>query len=129
MSKHLVAYRQPGWMMRRVINPAVGGLTRAGVSIWGSRILEAKGRRSGLARRNPVNVLVVEGNRYLVSPRGEGEWVRNVRSDGGRATLILGRQREAVMARELVDGDKTPILRAYLSKWKMEVGIFFDGVT
>jgi hypothetical protein len=129
MSNTVDGYRQPGWTTRRLLNPAVAGLTRAGVSVWGSRILEAKGRRSGLARRTPVNLLVVEGNRYLVSPRGEGEWVRNVRSDDGRLTLILGRRREAFLARELVDSDKTPILRAYLSRWKMEVGVFFDGVT
>jgi deazaflavin-dependent oxidoreductase (nitroreductase family) len=111
------------------MNPLVAGLTRSGVSLWGSRVLEVRGRRSGLARRTPVNLLRVDRERYLVSARGEGEWVRNVRSDGGRLVLIVGRKREEMIARELGDHEKAPILRAYLAKWKMEVGVFFDGVT
>jgi len=81
-----------------------------------------------LARPTPVNLLELDGQQYLVSPRGEGEWVRNVRADGGRLTLILGRQRDDRVAREVPDGDKVVILRSYLRRWKMEVGVFFDGV-
>jgi deazaflavin-dependent oxidoreductase (nitroreductase family) len=110
------------------MNPVVEAMARAGVSVWGCRVLETKGRQTGLPRRTPVNLLTFEGRHYLVSPRGEGQWVRNVRADGGRLTLILGRRREARIAEELADAEKTPILRAYLRRWKMEVGIFFDGV-
>ena len=129
MSEPAAYYRPPGPIVRRLMNPFVEGLTRAGVSVWGSRVLEVKGRRSGLARRTPVNLLGVDGRRYLVAPRGDCQWVRNVRSDGGRLTLLLGRKREAMVAEELVDSEKPPILRAYLRKWRMEVGVFFDGVT
>jgi hypothetical protein len=129
MSEPTVYYRPPGPIVCRLMNPFVEGLTRAGVSVWGSRILEVKGRRSGLARRTPVNLLGVDGRRYLVAPRGDCQWVRNVRSDGGRLTLLLGRKREAMVAEELADCEKPPILRAYLRKWRMEVGVFFDGVT
>ena len=122
-------YRKPGWLVRRVMNPLVAGLTRAGVSIWGSRILEVRGRRSGRPQRTPVNLLVFEGCHYLVAPRGESQWVRNVRADDGHLTLLLGRGRDERVARELPDTEKSPILRAYLRKWKMEVGAFFDGVT
>jgi deazaflavin-dependent oxidoreductase (nitroreductase family) len=104
-------------------------MMRLGVSVWGSRILEVRGRQSGVARRTPVNLLDVDGRQYLVSPRGEGQWVRNVRADGGRLTLLLGRRRDERVAHELPDSEKPPILRAYLCKWKMEVGVFFDGVT
>jgi hypothetical protein len=104
-------------------------MMRLGVSVWGSRILEVRGRQSGLARRTPVNLLVVEVRHYLVSPRGETQWVRNVRSDGGRLALVLGRRRQEQIAVELSDSEKVPILRAYLRRWKMEVGVFFDGVT
>jgi deazaflavin-dependent oxidoreductase (nitroreductase family) len=122
-------YREPGFLTTRVMNPLVLAMTRLGLSVWGSRILETRGRRSGLARRTPVNLLDIEGRHYLVSPRGETDWVRNVRSDEGRLTLILGRRRHEHVAQELADGDKGPVLRAYLRKWKMEVGVFFDGVT
>jgi deazaflavin-dependent oxidoreductase (nitroreductase family) len=115
--------------MRSLMNPFVLLMMRLGVSVWGSRILEVKGRTSGLPRRTPVNLLDLDGRQYLVSPRGEGQWVRNLRADGGRLALILGRRRDERTARELSDAEKSPILRAYLRKWKMEVGVFFDGVT
>ena len=76
-----------------------------------------------------MNLLEIEGREYLVSPRGEGQWVRNVRADGGHLTLLLGRRRDPRIAEEVADGEKSPILRAYLRRWKMEVGVFFDGVT
>src|SRR5918994_649793 len=63
-------YRQPGWFTRNVFNRAVDGLTRLGVSVWGSRVLEVPGRKTGEPRRNPVNLLTHEGRQYLVAPRG-----------------------------------------------------------
>ena len=91
-------------------------------------MLETKGRTSGLPRRTPVNLLTLDGDRYLVSPRGEGQWVRNVRADGGRLALLLGRRREELTATEVPLAEREPILRAYLKRWKAEVGVFFDGV-
>jgi deazaflavin-dependent oxidoreductase (nitroreductase family) len=124
-----VHYRKPGMFTRKVMNPFVVLAMRAGVSIWGSRILEVRGRKSGTPRRTPVNLLEVDGRQYLVAPRGEGQWVKNVRADGGRLALILGRRRDERVAQELSEDEKSPIIRAYLRRWKMEVGVFFDGVT
>jgi deazaflavin-dependent oxidoreductase (nitroreductase family) len=121
-------YKQPGWFTRNVFNRCISWLTRRGVSVWGSRVLEVPGRTSGELRRVPVNLLTYEGQQYLVSPRGHGQWVRNVRANGGRLDLLLGRQRTHHVARELADADKVEVLRAYLARWKMEVGQFFDGV-
>lgn len=123
-----VHYRRPGWFTRNVMNPTVAWLTRRGVSIWGSRVLEVPGRRSGLPRQVPVNLLTVGDVRYLVAPRGNAEWVRNVRASGGRLDLLLGRSREHQLATELADDDKAEVLRAYLRRWKAEVGVFFEGV-
>jgi hypothetical protein len=63
-----------------------------------------------------------------VSPRGEGQWVRNARAAGGRLATLLGKRREEWQATELDDTAKIPVLRAYLKRWKAEVGVFFDGV-
>jgi F420H(2)-dependent quinone reductase len=122
-------YRRPGWFTQHVFNPAIAFLTRRGVSIWGSRVLEVRGRTSGEPRRTPVNLLTYEGQQYLVSPRGEGQWVRNARAAGGRLATLVGDRREEWIGHELADADKVPVLRAYLRRWKAEVGVFFEGVT
>jgi deazaflavin-dependent oxidoreductase (nitroreductase family) len=121
-------YRRPGLLTRRLLNPLVARLTLAGLSVWGSRVLEVRGRRSGRLQRVPVNLLALDGRLYLVSPRGEGDWVRNVRAAGGRLDLLHGRRRVHHVATELDDGDKAAVLRAYLRRWRAEVGAFFDGV-
>jgi deazaflavin-dependent oxidoreductase (nitroreductase family) len=122
-------YREPGLMTRKVLNPTIAMLTKAGISVWGSRVLEVRGRKSGDPRRTPVNLLELDGHQYLVSARGNGQWVRNVRAADGSLALLLGRHRDERTAAEVPDSEKSPILRAYLRKWKSEVGIFFDGVT
>ena len=121
-------YQQPGWFTRHVFNRAVARLTRLGVSVWGSRVLEVRGRRSGAPRRTPVNVLQHDGRTYLVAARGETEWFRNLRADGGRLSLILGRRRQAWHATELDGDDRLPVLHRYLDRWKWEVGAFFHGI-
>ncbi len=120
-------YLAPDKLTRAVFNPLVAWLTRRGLSVRGSRVLEVPGRKSGLVRTTPVNLLSLGNDRYLVAPRGTTEWVRNVRVAGG-CTLRLGRKAEAVQLTELADTDKPEILRAYLKLWKREVGQFFDGV-
>jgi deazaflavin-dependent oxidoreductase (nitroreductase family) len=120
-------FKRPGWFTKNVFNRIVAGLTRLGISVWGSRVLEVRGRTSGEWRRTPVNLLTLEGERYLVSPRGHSQWVRNMRVSGG-GRLRVGPRSEAFTATELQDADKVPVLRAYLKRWKAEVGVFFDGV-
>jgi len=109
----------------RLFNGFVALLARLGISIMGSRVLAVRGRKSGEWRTVPVNLLDVDGVRYLVAPRGETEWVRNLRASG-TGELRLASRREAFSATELRDTDKPPILRAYLAKWWFEVKRFFD---
>jgi deazaflavin-dependent oxidoreductase (nitroreductase family) len=120
-------YQAPGRITRSVMNPTIARLTRWGVSVWGSRLLDVPGRTTGEVRTTPVNVLGLDGRRYLVAPRGETQWVRNVRVAGG-AALRVGRRSEQVVLVEVEDADKAAIIRAYLRRWKWEVGQFFDGV-
>jgi deazaflavin-dependent oxidoreductase (nitroreductase family) len=110
-----------------IFNAIVTGLTRIGVSIYGSRVLAVRGRKSGEWRTVPVNLLTFNGERYLVAPRGHTQWVRNMRSAGG-GELRVGRKVEVFTAEELPDDVKPEILREYLRRWKFEVGVFFDGV-
>jgi len=120
-------YQRPGWFTTNVFNRLVAVLTRLGVSVWGSRVLEVRGRKSGEWRQTPVNLLSYDGDEYLVSPRGHTQWVRNLRASGdGR--LRVGRRVRPFEAAELSDDEKPPLLRAYLKRWKLEVGVFFGGV-
>ena len=109
-------------------NDTVGHLTKFGLSIYGSRVLAVRGRKSGEWRTTPVNPLrLADGTRYLVAPRGNTQWVRNLRAVG-TGELRLGRKAEPFAATEIADDAKPAILRAYLKHWKWEVGVFFDGV-
>jgi deazaflavin-dependent oxidoreductase (nitroreductase family) len=114
-------------LTKNVFNRLVAGLTRVGISLAGSRILEVSGRTSGQPRRTPVNPLTLDGTRYLVAPRGHTQWVRNLRARG-EGRLLVGRRAEEFTATELTDDEKPPILREYLRRWKWEVGAFFGGV-
>ena len=120
-------YVKPDWFTKNVFNRAVAVFTRLGVSVWGSRILRVRGRTSGEWRSSPVNLLTYEGRRYLVAPRGNTQWVRNIRVSGG-GLLVLGARAEQFRAAEIGDQEKLPIIRSYLKRWKFEVGMFFDGV-
>ena len=120
-------YLEPGWFTRNVFNKAVAGLTGLGISVLGSRVLAVRGRKSGQWRTTPVNLLTIDGQRYLVSPRGETQWVRNLRVSR-QGELRLGRRAEPFTATEVSDDAKPAILRAYLARWKAEVGVFFGGV-
>jgi deazaflavin-dependent oxidoreductase (nitroreductase family) len=120
-------FQEPGWFTRNVFNRLVARMTRVGVSLAGSRVLEVRGRKSGEWRQTPVNPLSFEGDRYLVAPRGNTQWVRNLRVSG-EGRLVSGRHSEGFSAAELPDEEKPALLRAYLKKWKWEVGAFFDGV-
>ncbi len=110
-----------------MFNRLITALMGLGVSFAGSRVLEVQGRKSGEWRRTPVNLLSFEGERYLVAPRGKTQWVRNLRVSGtGR--LVIGRRAEDFTATELPDEERSPLLRAYLKRWKWEVGAFFGDV-
>jgi deazaflavin-dependent oxidoreductase (nitroreductase family) len=102
-------------------------LARLGVSVYGSCTLAVRGRKTGAWQTVPVNVLEHEGARYLVAPRGETQWVRNMRAAGG-GELRLGSTREAFRVHEVGDAEKPALLRAYLRRWGFEVKAFFPGL-
>jgi len=80
--------------------------------------VELRGRKSGETRANVVTSVDVDGTRYLVSPRGNSEWVRNARAGGGQAT-IRRRGRKRVRLVEVPVEQRAPIIKAYLAKtWR-----------
>jgi deazaflavin-dependent oxidoreductase (nitroreductase family) len=116
------------WATRNLLNPAVRFLTRIGISVMGSRELRVRGRKSGDWRTTPVNLMTVDGEQYLVAPRGTTQWVRNLRAAGG-GELRIGRRIQPFTAEEVPTGAKLPVLREYLRRWWFEVGRFFPELS
>jgi F420H(2)-dependent quinone reductase len=121
-------YQRPDWFTKHVFNRFVAVATRLGVSVWGSRVLRVRGRKSGEWRSSPVNLLTLGQTQYLVAPRGETHWVRNIRVTGD-GELLLGNRVQPIKVTEIPDDQKVTILREYLRRWKFEVGMFFGGVS
>ena len=112
----MAEYKKPGCLVANVGNRALIVFAKLGISISGANVLSVKGRKTGKWHSLPVNPLTVNGRKYLVSPRGDTQWARNVRA-GSEANLRLGRKTTPFKATELADADKAPIIRAYLDKW------------
>jgi deazaflavin-dependent oxidoreductase (nitroreductase family) len=121
-------YVPPAGRADRWSGAVVRWLTEHGVSVLGSRVLTLPGRRSGTPRSVPVNLLVLDGERYLVAPRGATQWVRNARAAGG-GTLRLGRRAEVVRLVEVPVDERVPVLRVYLRRWGWEVGRLVEGLS
>ena len=121
-------YVPPANRMEVWSGAVVRWLTARGISLMGSRVLVVPGRTSGELRRTPVNLMELDGERYLVAPRGNTQWVRNVRAAGG-GELHLGKRVEAVDLLELPVDERGPLLRVYVTKWGWEVGRFVEGLS
>jgi deazaflavin-dependent oxidoreductase (nitroreductase family) len=111
-----------------VFMKVVRWLTEHGVSLLGSRVLTVRGRKTGKPQSVPVNLLPLDGDRFLVAPRGNTQWVRNVRA-AGEAELRVGRRIETVRLVEVPADQRVPVLRVYLKRWGWEVGRFVEGLT
>ena len=116
-----VTYKKPGWFTKHVFNPAVALASRLGIGVAGSRRLTVRGRKSGKPHSTPVNPLEIDGVTDLVAPRGNTQWVRNLRA-AGEGELHHGREATRFHGEEIADADKLPILKTYLDKWAWEVG-------
>ena len=107
-------YHRPN-KLTQWMNRAFSWLASLGLTPSDTVTIEVRGRKSGNVRANPVTTVVLDGQRYLVSVRGESEWVRNVRAAGGEAA-IRRRKRRRVRLEEVPVQQRAPILKAYLKK-------------
>ena len=98
-------------LLDRIINRAFGFLVKLGFGLSHNFLLEVRGRKSGRVYSTPVNILDYEGKRYLVAPRGDTQWVRNV-IVSREATLAKGTKREKVRLLPIADQAKAEILKA-----------------
>ena len=104
-------YRLNG--VQRSANAVYTLLTRLGLGARYRHLLTVTGRRSGVARTNPVDVMTHDGSRWLVAPYGEVEWVRNLRV-AGVGSLRRGRRPVPFRAREADASTAVPVIRLYI---------------
>ena len=116
-------YRRPT-KVTQTFNRFMSWLASLGLMPSDTVTLEVKGRRSGMVRSNVVTWVKQDGERYLVSPRGESEWVRNVRAADGEA-VIRHRGRQRVRLEEVPAEERAPIIKAYLAKTAMATRAHF----
>ena len=108
----------------RVFNRLVGFLIRLGIGPADIVLMEVRGRKTGRLYTVPVDVLALDGRRYLVAPRGYTAWVRNAEASGA-VVLRRGRTREACRVRALTADEKPAVLAAYLSRFRRAVQRYF----
>ncbi|OBG19785.1 nitroreductase/quinone reductase family protein [Mycobacterium sp. 852002-51057_SCH5723018] len=112
----------------RAANTVIRWLADLGISIAGTRALRVRGRTSGKRRAVVVNLLTVDGTDYLVSPRGNTQWARNVRAAGVVEVGSRWRPKRARVS-EVDDAAKPELLRRYLARWYWQVKGYVAGLT
>jgi hypothetical protein len=120
-------YDVPG-RATRLFNDLIRRLAERGVSVQGSTAVRVRGRTSGEVRSVVVNLLTVDGRDYLVSPRGNTQWARNVRAAGEVETGPRDRLRRRGVV-EVPDDAKPALLRRYLDRWYWQVKGHTGGLT
>ena len=98
----------------RINNAMTSFLLRLGINVWSFALLTVRGRKSGKPIETPLAIFVQEGKRYLITPYGVVNWVRNLRAAGGEATLTRSRHTEKIHAIELEPVVAAPIFREAL---------------
>ena len=111
----------PARALNRLVTLLVG---RLGVPVPRVRLLRVHGRKTGRLRSTPVLVLRQGGRRYLVAPRGETDWVRNLRA-AGWGELIRGSTAERVRAAEVTGEERAVVVSAYARRFGWLNGRFF----
>jgi deazaflavin-dependent oxidoreductase (nitroreductase family) len=120
-------YEEPN-RAARAANSVIRWLAELGISIAGTTALRVRGRKTGKPRAVVVNLLTVDGVDYLVSPRGNTQWARNVRAAG---VVEVGPRWRRQLARvsEVGDAAKPVVLRRYLARWYWQVKDYVGGLT
>lgn len=87
-------------------------------------LLRVRGRRSGRVFSVPVNVMSYAGASYVISPRGEVGWVKNLRA-AGRCQIRRGFARSVAMAEEVPEAERAVLLKEYLGRYAAATAQYF----
>ncbi len=123
MNSTLPSFRAPS-AGERVFNRVFGFLVGLGWGFSYNYLLQVRGRKSGKVYSTPIDLLEMNGKRFLVAPRGRTQWVRNAEA-AGEVTLKRGKLQQRFRLRVLSDQEKPEVLKAYLDQFKGEVQSYF----
>jgi deazaflavin-dependent oxidoreductase (nitroreductase family) len=123
MSSSAPTFREPT-AVEKLFNRTFGFMVGLGLGPSHIYLLQVRGRKSGKLFSTPVDMLELDGKRYLVAPRGRTQWVRNAEA-AGEITLKKGTRRLKFRLRAIPDVDKPPILKRYLDSFRREVQTYF----
>lgn len=99
--------------LRRLGDAFVAPLARLGLAGKRTHVLTVRGRRSGRPRSTPVQLVLGDGERWLVAPYGETRWVKNARA-AGEVELTRARRTTRHVVEEVGPEEAAPVLREYL---------------
>ena len=112
-------------LMFKAGNVFMRSMLTLGISLNGTTLITVPGRKSGRPRSTPITMVEFDGQRYVQSPFGSVDWVRNLRA-AGRATLSWGRRHETVIATELSPEQAAPVIRSILPRAPKVIQDYFD---
>ena len=101
--------------VRKLGNLVIAPLARLGLAGKRTHILTTVGRKSGRRYSTPVQLVLLDGQRWLVAPYGERAWVKNARA-AGSVELTRARRTERARVVEVEPEVAAPVLREYLRK-------------
>jgi deazaflavin-dependent oxidoreductase (nitroreductase family) len=125
MSSEPPAYLKPS-AGERLFNRVFGLLVGLGLGLQHNYLVQVRGRKSGKIYSTPIDLLELNGKRFLVAPRGRTQWVRNAEA-AGELTLKKGRMCLRYRIRPIPDADKPELLKAYLDRFKTTVQRYFPA--
>ncbi len=110
--------------VERLFNRVFGLWVGLGLGLSHNYVLQVRGRKTGRMYSTPVNLLYVDGEKYLVAPRGEAHWVRNARASG-EIWLKKAFRREHFLVKEVSAPERPVLLKEYLERYRKTVQRYF----
>src|SRR3984957_13864819 len=123
MNAGLTVFREPS-PTEKIFNRVFGFLVGNGIGFPYNYLLQVRGRKSGKLYSTPIDLLELNGKKFLVAPRGRAQWVRNAEA-AWEITLKKGSNVQKFRLRPLSGAEKLDVLKTYLDRFRREVQTYF----
>ena len=98
----------------RFVNRMMARMIRWKIAPSSTYLMTVRGRKTGKPYSTPVTLVERDGKRWLVSPYGEVNWVKNARA-AGEVSLLRNGKTETLQIKELSPVESAPILKEYIT--------------